>query len=136
MATPFQITIDCADADTMSRFWSTALGYVQEPPPAGYLSWEDFLRANGIPTPDAGSISAIVDPDDVGPRILFLRVPEPKIVKNRVHLDIRSGQTDDDKLAKVDQLVEAGASVIRRVEEHGGWWMVMADPEGNEFCVT
>jgi hypothetical protein len=136
MATPFQITIDCADADIMSRFWSTALGYVEEPPPAGYLSWEDFLRANGIPTPDAGSISAIVDPEDVGPRILFLRVPEPKIVKNRVHLDIRSGQADEDKLAKVDQLVEAGASVIRRVDEHGGWWMVMADPEGNEFCVT
>ncbi len=53
-----------------------------------------------------------------------------------MHLDIRSGQADEDKHAKVDQLVEAGASVVRRVDEHGGWWMVMADPEGNEFCVT
>lgn len=136
MATPFQITIDCVDADVMSRFWSTALGYVEEPPPAGYLSWEDFLRANGIATPPAGSISAIVDPDDIGPRVLFLRVPEPKTVKNRVHLDIRTGRTDDDKLAKVDQLVEAGGATVRRVEEHGDWWMIMTDPEGNEFCVT
>lgn len=136
MATPFQITIDCTDADVMSSFWSTALGYVEEPPPAGYLSWEDFLRASGIPTPPAGSISAIVDPDDVGPRVLFLRVPEPKTSKNRVHLDLRTGRTDDDKHAKVEQLVEAGATVVRRVDEHGGWWMVMNDPEGNEFCVT
>ena len=46
VATPFQITIDCADAERMTAFWSVALGYVEEPPPAGYLSWEDFLRAS------------------------------------------------------------------------------------------
>lgn len=136
MATPFQITIDCGDADVMSRFWSTALGYIEEPPPAGFLSWEDFLRANGIPTPPAGSIGAIVDPGGVGPRMLFLRVPEPKSVKNRVHLDVRAGPADDEKHAKIDQLVEAGATAVQRVDEHGGWWMVMTDPEGNEFCVT
>lgn len=120
----------------MSAFWSTALGYVVEPPPAGYLSWEDFLRSNDIPLPPAHSISAIVDPDEIGPRILFLRVPEPKTVKNRVHLDIRSDRTDDGKRAKIRELVEAGASEVQRVDEHGGWWMVMRDPEGNEFCVT
>ena len=136
MAARFQITIDCHDADAMSAFWSTALGYVVEPPPAGYLSWEDFLRSNDIPLPPAHSISAIVDPDEVGPRILFLRVPEPKTVKNRVHLDIRTDRTDEGKSAKIRELVEAGASEIRRVDEHGGWWMVMSDPEGNEFCVT
>jgi hypothetical protein len=136
MATPFQITVDCVDADAMSRFWSTALGYVEEPPPAGYLSWPDFLRASGIPTPPPGTINAIVDPDDSGPRILFLRVPEAKTVKNRVHLDIRTGRDDDDKRTKIAQLVDAGATEVRRVEENGSWWMVMADPEGNEFCVT
>lgn len=120
----------------MSRFWSTALGYVEEPPPAGYLSWEDFLRVNGIPVPPPGSIGAIVDPDDVGPRILFLRVPEAKIVKNRVHLDIRTGRSDDEKQAKIDALRAAGATEVRRVDEHGSWWMIMTDPEGNEFCVT
>ena len=136
MATPFQITIDCVDAQRMMAFWSVALDYVEEPPPAGYLSWEDFLRASGVPIPPSGSIGAIVDPDGVGPRVLFLRVPEAKSVKNRVHLDLRAGRSDDAKTAKVSELVAAGARTVRRVEEHGQWWMIMADPEGNEFCVT
>lgn len=136
MATPFQITIDCADADRMARFWSTALGYVHEPPPAGYLSWEDFLRASHIDLPPTGSINAIVDPDGVGPRVLFLRVPEKKTVKNRVHLDLRAGPDQSDRQAKVDELIGSGATFVRRVDERGQWWMVMTDPEGNEFCVT
>ncbi len=136
MATPFQITVDCSDAEAMSRFWSTALGYVVEPPPPGSESWEAFLRANDLPIPPVGSISAIVDPEGVGPRVLFLRVPEPKTVKNRLHLDIRVGGDDDARIAMVAQLVSAGATELGRVDEEGGWWMVMADPEGNEFCVT
>jgi hypothetical protein len=136
VATAFQITIDCEDADRMCAFWSTALGYVEEPPPAGYLSWEDFLRANDINVPPNGSIGAIVDPDDIGPRLLFLRVPEKKQVKNRVHLDIRAGRNDDAKEAMIATLTAAGATEVRRVSENGQWWMVMADPEGNEFCVT
>jgi len=136
MATPFQITVDCIDADRMTEFWSTALGYIVEPPPEGSASWEDFLRENGIPIPPAGSIGAIIDPDGVGPRILFLRVPEPKTVKNRLHLDIRAGRDDAAREAKIAQLVAAGATTVGRVDEAGGWWMVMTDPEGNEFCVT
>lgn len=136
MATPFQITIDCADARRMTEFWSVALGYVEEPPPAGYLSWEDYLRASGVPVPPRGSIAAIVDPDNVGPRVLFMRVPEKKSTKNRVHLDLRAGRSDEAKQAKVAELTAAGATEIRRVEENGQWWMVMADPEGNEFCVV
>jgi hypothetical protein len=136
VAVPFQITIDCDDADAMCRFWSAALGYVVEPPPAGFLSWEDFLRANDVPVPPTGSIGAIVDPDGLGPRLLFLRVPEKKTVKNRVHLDLRAGRSDEDKTAKVEQLRAAGATEVRRVDEQGQWWMVMTDPEGNEFCVT
>jgi hypothetical protein len=136
VAVRFQITIDCDDADRMAAFWSTALGYEVEPPPAGYLSWEDFLRANDIPLPPSGAISAIVDPDGVGPRVLFLRVPEVKAVKNRLHFDLRTDRSDTGKQAKITDLITAGATEIRRVDEHGGWWMVMADPEGNEFCVT
>jgi hypothetical protein len=86
--------------------------------------------------PPPGSIGAIVDPDRVGPRILFLRVPEQKSVKNRLHLDIRAGRTDGEKDAKIAELTAVGASEIRRVDENGDWWMVLADPEGNEFCVT
>jgi hypothetical protein len=136
MASPFQITIDCHDATAMCAFWSIALGYVEEPPPAGYLSWDDFLRANDIDIPRPGSIGALVDPDNIGPRVLFLRVPEVKVIKNRVHLDLRPGRSDDERQAKVAELLDAGATEIRRVDESGRWWMVMADPEGNEFCVT
>jgi hypothetical protein len=57
-------------------------------------------------------------------------------VKNRVHLDLRAGRDDAAKRAKVDDLIAAGATEVRRVDEQGQWWMVMTDPEGNEFCVT
>ena len=136
MATPFQITVDCVDADVMCRFWSVALGYVEEPPPAGFLSWDDFLRANDITTPPPGSIGAIVDPDGIGPRLLFLRVPERKSSKNRLHLDLRGGTSNEARERKIVELTKAGATQVRRVEENGQWWMVMGDPEGNEFCVT
>ncbi len=94
----------------MCRFWSVAFGYVEEPPPAGYLSWEDFLRANDITIPPPGSIGAIVDPDGVGPRILFIRVPERKMVKNRLHFDLRGGKSDEAREAKITELAEAGAT--------------------------
>jgi len=132
---PVQITFDCHDADAMAEFWATALDYRLQAPPDGFDSWEVFLEANGIPVPPAGSIGAVVDPEGSGPRLLFLRVPEDKTVKNRVHLDIQVGD-DERKLAKVGQLVEAGGTEVERVDEHGGWWIVMRDPEGNEFCVT
>ena len=78
----------------------------------------------------------IGDPTGDGPRGLFLREPDSNGTKNRVHLDVRSDRSDDGKQTKIDELVAAGATVVERVDEHGGWWMVMADPEGNEFCVT
>ena len=136
VGTRFQITIDCADAETMCEFWSSALGYVTEPPPAGFLSWEDYLRSHDITIPPHGSVGAIVDPNSIGPRILFLRVPEPQPAEKRLHLDLRAGPGDEDKLNKILELTMVGATEIRRVDEHGQWWMVMADPEGNEFCVT
>ena len=58
------------------------------------------------------------------------------MVKNRLHFDLRGGKSDEAREAKITELAEAGASHIRRVEENGQWWMVMGDPEGNEFCVT
>jgi hypothetical protein len=131
----FQITFDCSDADRMTEFWAAALEYEVERPPDGYECWEDFLVANHVPAPAAGSVGAITDPFRVGPRVLFLQVPEPKTVKNRVHLDLRLG-SDERKLAKARSLVDAGATHLRRVEEHGSWWLVMSDPEGNEFCIT
>jgi hypothetical protein len=136
---PFQITFDCADADRMAEFWAIALGYRIEPAPTGYLSWGDYLRSHRLPVPPAGSISAIVDPSGAGPRIVFLRSPESASIRNRAHLDVRAGGSDGERTAKVSALIDAGATQVRRIDEGeggGDWWVVMLDPEGNEFCVT
>lgn len=135
MGVPFQITVDCADAERMAEFWSIALDYRIEPPPTGYLSWGDYLRAHQLPVPPAGSISAIVDPDSIGPRIVFLRSSDAARA-GRTHLDIRAGDSDGDKTARVAALIDAGAEQVRRVDTDGDWWVVLRDPEGNEFCVT
>lgn len=120
----------------MASFWSVALGYEIEPPPAGYLSWKDFLRANDLPLPANGSIAAIVDPDEAGPRVVFLRSPKNTVAARPLQFDIRTDRSDHGKEATIAELTEAGATEVRRVDERGGWWIVMADPEGNEFCVT
>ena len=142
MATRVQVVIDCADPGALARFWALALGYEVQPPPDGFDSWEDALRAWDVPEDQWNSRSAVTDPDGVGPRLFFQQVPEEKVVKNRVHLDINAaeGTTDPDErrrviAAEVDRLTEAGASVFRQVEERGEFWVVMQDPEGNEFCV-
>jgi len=143
MATGFQVVIDCADPARLSRFWAEALGYKLDDPPKGYDSWEDWLREQGIPEDRWNDASAVVDPDGAGPRIYLQRVPEAKTVKNRVHLDLnisgggsvpieeRRGRVD----AEVERLLGIGATRQRTVEEPGGYWVVMQDPEGNELCV-
>ncbi len=88
MATGIQVAMDCADPDGLARFWATALGYKLEDPPEGYTSWPKWLTAHSIPEEEWNSASAIVDPDGKGPRLWFQRVPEPKTVKNRVHMDL------------------------------------------------
>jgi hypothetical protein len=143
MATGVQVVFDCADPNRLARFWAEALGYKLDDPPEGYERWEDWLRDQGIPEERWNDASAVVDPDGSGPRIYLQRVPEPKTVKNRVHLDLnvsggasvpierRREQVD----AEVERLVGIGATRLRAVEELGVYWVVMHDPEANEFCV-
>jgi hypothetical protein len=143
MATRVQVVFDCADPDRLARFWAEALGYKVQDPPEGYDSWETFLREMGVPEEMMDSASAVVDPDGAGPRIYFQRVPEGKVVKNRVHLDLnvsggpgvaleaRKEQVD----AEVQRLVRAGATRQREMAELGEYCVVMQDPEANEFCV-
>jgi hypothetical protein len=115
---------------------------VQEPP-EGFATWEDALVAWGVPESAWNDRSAVVDPDGAGPRVFFQRVPEPKQVKNRVHLDLNVGgglQADpEDKRARIaaeaDRLVAAGAAKQREFDEGREYWLVMQDPEGNEFCI-
>lgn len=143
MPTSFQVVIDCGDPDRVARFWAAALGYQLQPPPDGYETWEAFLRATGVPESDWNRASAVVDPDGKRPRLFFQRVPEGKVVKNRVHLDLNvsggPGVPIEERRTRVDAEVERvralGASVVRPVEEWGEYWVVMQDPEGNEFCV-
>jgi predicted enzyme related to lactoylglutathione lyase len=127
MATHWTLGCDAADPHRVAAFWAAALGYVAEP---------------GYDDPDGASI---IDPDGAGPAIGFLRVPEAKTAKNRMHIDIRVGgkppwdMTLRDSLirAKVAELTAAGATVVREESygEHLGH-VVMVDLEGNEFCVA
>lgn len=106
------VTVDCADPERLAAFWSAVLGYEVE---------------------DADDLSAyIVDPDGVGVPVLFLVVPEGKSVKNRLHFDLRP---DGGMREEVDRVLALGATSPRRVDEHGSFWTVLLDPEGNEFCV-
>lgn len=150
MVSNFQVVIDCADPAGLCAFWSKALGYQLEPPPPGFDSWDAALTAWNIPEQDWNKMSAAVPPDyqpGIGggarPRLLFMRVPESKTVKNRLHLDINAGGTRADApearwekvVAKVAELEGYGAVRIEEREEYGSHWVVMNDPEGNEFCV-
>ena len=133
MARRIQITFDCADPSALAEFWARALGYIEQPPPAGCATWTEHFAANDLPVPEEGAISAIVDPDGIGPRLLFMKVPEGKLAKNRVHLDIPAGEG---RSAEARRLVALGGTLVRNVKADAGGWIVMLDPEDNEFCLT
>jgi hypothetical protein len=139
----FQVAIDCADPAALGAFWAQVLGYVEEPPPAGFTTWPDALRAWGVPDDRMNSAYALVDPDGVGPRLFFQQVPEPKTVKNRVHLDVRVSDPatspdvrDAAVLAEVERLEALGATRQAWVPDQGKHFMVVVDVEGNELDVT
>jgi hypothetical protein len=136
VARTVQVAIDCADPAALSRFWAEALGYVLNPPPEGHDSWESWLEAMGVPESQWNSASAVIDPDGTGPRIYFQRVPEAKAGKNRLHLDVRVPGGREAIEPEIDRLVGLGAAVVGPKEERGEFWVVMQDPEGNEFCLT
>jgi Glyoxalase-like domain len=143
VATGLQIVFDCADPDKLASFWADALHYMKQDPPAGFASWPAFLKAQGIPETEWNSASAVVDPGGVGPRIFFQQVPEGKVIKNRVHLDLNVGgprdAPQDERRRRIDaevaRLVKLGARQSRAVEERGEYFVNMYDPEGNEFDV-
>jgi hypothetical protein len=144
MATKWSVTIDCAEPGALAAFWRVALGYVEAAVPEGFDSWEDWLIRLGVPESEWDDGAALADPDGVGPNISFLKVPESKVVKNRIHLDIQvgggRGQPWAVRWARVTEAVErltvAGATVISEVAQDGQPdHVLMADPEGNEFCV-
>lgn len=134
MANTFQITFDAASPRALGAFWCEVLGYVEQPPPEGFETWEDALDAFGIDRSDPDRAFAIVDPDGVGPRVFFLKVPEGKSAKNRMHLDVHVGA--DEMHSRAEQLVALGATVVGEFDEPEGRWITMLDPEGNELCIS
>jgi predicted enzyme related to lactoylglutathione lyase len=105
------LVLDCRDAKGLAGFWTEALGYTD--------------------VGAAGSYVVLVDPDRAGPKLLLQQVDEPKAGKNRMHLDIETPDVDGEA-ARLEGL---GATRTGGFTEHGTRWVVMADPEGNEFCV-
>jgi hypothetical protein len=144
----FQLVIDCADPDRMSRFWAEALRYVIEPPPEGFGSWDDYYRDLGLPDEDLGiGEDSIVDPDGGGPRFWFQQVPERKTIKNRLHIDVGvSGgrsiplETRVQRIeAEADRLVALGATIRLKPPvdpSFDHYAIAMLDPEGNEFDIN
>ena len=136
-----QVTFDCAEPERVARFWCEVLGYVVPPPPPGFDSWQAFDRS--LPADRQGSAFACVDPTGVGPRLFFQRVPEGKVVKNRVHLDVRvgTGLVGQERLAALEaeaaRLEALGATRVRLMEADGfdESCLVMQDVEGNELCL-
>ncbi|MBB6626056.1 VOC family protein [Nocardioides sp. KIGAM211] len=136
-----QVTFDCADPERVALFWCEVLGYVVPPPPPGFDSWRDFDAS--LPPDQQGSAYACVDPTGAGPRLFFQRVPEGKVVKNRVHLDVRAatGLVGEERratlVAEGERLVALGGVRVRLLEADGfnESCLVMQDVEGNEFCL-
>ncbi|MEV7905119.1 VOC family protein [Streptomyces anulatus] len=138
-AVRIDLTLDCGDAQLLAAFWKSALGYVDLPPPP-FATREEWLAQFDLPEGETADDGAwLCDPEGIGPRLSILKVPEPKAAKNRLHIDVRiAGHgTPAERWARIRaeaaRLVAAGGSVLAEVDEHH---VVMADPEGNEFCVA
>jgi len=141
---PVGLVFDCAEPREFGAFWEAVLDYVEKPPPDGYESWDAYDDAHGMPESERDAGYAIVDPEGVGPSIFFQRVPEPKTAKNRLHLDVNVGgdaslSFEERRLrieAAVAPLEAMGATLLTCSEHHDDYFIVMRDPEGNEFCLV
>jgi hypothetical protein len=144
----WKLVIDAADPHAQADFWSAALGYTVEDNSAFIERLLDLGALPAEATVDFHGRRAFRDliavrhPDDpfdeergtgLGRRLLFQRVPEAKTVKNRLHLDLHPGEGR--RADEVGRLTALGASVLQEVKGPAGEWVVMADPEGNEYCV-
>ncbi|GAA1604181.1 VOC family protein [Kribbella sancticallisti] len=140
----WQLTVDANDPALLARFWAEALGYRAVPPDGGETWWAHYRgRLEG----KSAFADRLFDPAGAGPAIWFQQVPEEKAGKNRLHLDLYPTGRDDALTfgqrveiveARVAELVELGASVQHRfgTEDEPDYYVVLRDPEGNEFCVS
>jgi len=112
------ITVDCQDALALSAFWAAVLGETVDPDDNGS---GPFFQSLGRSTPPKSGVA-----------MMFIKVPEGKSAKNRMHLDLAT----DDRAAEAERLLELGASLVHDKDEWGVQWSTFSDPEGNEFCVA
>ena len=153
MPVRFQLVIDCQDPEPLARFWAAALGYVLEPPPEGFATWDDWRRDSGLADSVGIGADSIIDPSGDGPRIWFHALPDAKVVKNRLHFDIHaSGDRTDSVVdrsvplairtqrvdAEARRLADLGATITGALGADGldHYAMGMKDPEGNEFDIN
>lgn len=149
MPTPleFQVTLDCADPHVLAEWWAETLGWDVEPTneafirqmiAAGHASDADTREYRGQLWWAAGA--AIRQPDapegSSCRRMLFQVVPEPKAGKNRMHLDLRLPASGEGLDATRDALIARGATFLHEASQGPQRWYTMADPEGNEFCLS
>ncbi|MYY01662.1 MULTISPECIES: VOC family protein [unclassified Streptomyces] len=137
----FQVTFDCADPERVARFWCEVLGYVAPPPPEGFATWDAYN--DSLPPERRNAGFSCSDPTGAGPRMYFQRVPEGKVAKNRVHLDVRvgTGLVGEERLAALEaecaRLIPLGAvrGQLLLADEENESCLNMQDVEGNEFCL-
>lgn len=135
-----QVAFDCADPHALVRFWAVLLGYEIEQDPAfvqrmldlGYATAGDTTVVDGVLT--WRTAVACSDPAGAGPRLLFQLVPEDKTVKNRVHLDLHTAEGERDAL--VARALELGGTKLWDGRQGPMSWVTLADPEGNELCIS
>ncbi len=119
------ICVDCQHPAQLARFWADALGWSVRPYRPGEL---EALARRGL-TQDTDPSICVDPPDERLPTLWFNQVPEPKVGKVRIHLDVNVADAGG-----IDRLVAAGARILRR-SPGGNPWTIMADPEGHEFDV-
>jgi Glyoxalase-like domain len=143
LGTPrFQVAVDAADPHRLNRFWAAAVGYdvedhhdqITELIAAGIAAADDAVEIDGRKAWRIAAASR--DPAGTGPRLLFQQVPEAKSGKNRVHLDLQRDLDDPQREAEVERLVGLGATHLWDGRQGPHTWATLADPEGNEFCVS
>ena len=141
MAFDFQVVIDSTSPHELADWWAEALGWQVEPQDPAFIRRmvESGAASEADTTEHRGALvwkvgAGLVSPDPGRPRVLFQLVPEPKTVKNRLHLDVRVGA--DRREAEVARLLGLGATELWRGTQGPYEWATLADPEGNEFCVT
>ncbi|HEX9978795.1 MAG TPA: VOC family protein [Acidimicrobiia bacterium] len=142
MSHSIQVVIACSDPDRLASFWAEALGYVLQPPPPGYATWDEFADAVGIPVEHRNDLSACVDPAGIGPRLLFERY-DGGAPNQRVHVDVNSigkSLSPEERAVGLEEersrLESLGATFHRSATGMAGeHWYEFHDPEGNWFCV-